>query len=91
MFNIAYCEENNVPGIVFNNIKCIFRKSRIHSYLIFCESDKNKNMLNNYVGIIDRIKEKILSWVDELEGDYFAMSKDFMRFRFKPNDKLPFY
>ena len=42
LFNIAYCEENRVPHIVFNNIECIFRKSGIHIYLIFCESDKNK-------------------------------------------------
>ena len=34
LFNIAYCEENSVPHIVFNNIECIFRKSGIHSYLI---------------------------------------------------------
>ena len=27
LFNIAYCEENSVPHVVFNNIECIFRKS----------------------------------------------------------------
>ena len=42
IFNVCYCEENNVPHIVFNNIECFFRKSVIFSYLIFCESDKNK-------------------------------------------------
>ena len=36
VFSIAYCEENNVLHIVFNNIECIFRKSRIFSCLIFC-------------------------------------------------------
>ena len=59
MFEIVCCEENNVLHIVFNNIECIFRKSGIHSYLIFCESDKNKKMLDKYVKIIDRIKEEI--------------------------------
>ena len=29
MFNMAFCEENNVPYVVFNNIECIFRKSGI--------------------------------------------------------------
>ena len=24
IFNVAYCEENGVPQIVFNNIDCIF-------------------------------------------------------------------
>ena len=41
LFNIAYCSEDRVPHIVFNNIECIFRKFGIYSYLIFCESDKN--------------------------------------------------
>ena len=35
LFNMSYCEENNVPHIVFNNIKCIFRKSGVFSYSIF--------------------------------------------------------
>ena len=47
LFNLSYCEENSVPYIVFNNTECIFRKSGICSYLIFCESVKNKNMLDN--------------------------------------------
>ena len=42
-------------------------------------------MLNNYIEIIDRIKKEILSWVDD---DYFVMGKDFMRFRFRTNNKL---
>ena len=57
LFNIAYCEENSVPHIASNNIKCTFRKSGIHSYLILCESETNKKMLNNYVSIIDEIKK----------------------------------
>ena len=88
LFNIAYCEENNVPHIAFNNIQCIFRKCGILSYLIFCESDKNKSMLNRYAEIIDKIKEEIFSFVDELEGDYFVMGKDFMWFRFRTDDEL---
>ena len=32
VFNITYCEENNVPHIVFNNIECIFRKSGFYSF-----------------------------------------------------------
>ena len=88
VFNIAYCEENNVPHIVFNNIECIFRKSGFYSYLIFCESDKNKKMLNDYVKIIDGMKEEVLYFVNELENDLFIMGKDFMRFKFKTDDNL---
>ena len=42
VFNMTYCEENNVLYITFNNIECIFRKSGVFSCLIFCESDKKK-------------------------------------------------
>ena len=65
VFNIAYCEENNLPHIVFNNRECISRKSGILSYLIFCEGDKNKKMLDDYVKVIDGIKKEVLSFIDE--------------------------
>ena len=55
LFNMSYCEENNVRHIVFNNLECTFRKSGIFSYLIYCESDKNKEMLDNYVKVIDQV------------------------------------
>ena len=42
MFDINYYEENNTPHVVFNVIECIFRKSGIFSYLIFCETEKKK-------------------------------------------------
>ena len=45
-------------------------------------------MLNRYVKVIDRIKEEILSFMDEFEGDIFILCKDFMRFRFKTDDEL---
>ena len=85
LFNIAYCEENSVQHIVFNNIEYIFRKSGIYSYLILCES--NKKVVNNYVGIIDQLKEEILSWTDE-ENDLFIMGEDFMKFSFRTDYNL---
>ena len=42
LFNLCYCEENNVPNIVFNNIECIFRKSGVFSYLIFVKVIKTR-------------------------------------------------
>ena len=42
LFNVNYCEENNLLYMVFNNIECIFRKSGVFSYLIFCESEKKQ-------------------------------------------------
>ena len=39
LFNLCYSDEINVLHIVFNNIDCIFKKSGIYSYLIFCKND----------------------------------------------------
>ena len=44
-------------------------------------------MLNNYVQVIDKRKEEVLSFFDD---DLFIMGKDFTRFRFKTDDKLPY-
>ena len=88
IFEINYCQENITLHIVFNNIDCVFRKSCVFSYLIFCETEKNRKMLKNYTKIDDEIKNQILFVVDD---DIFVMCKDFMRFRFETNDKLPYY
>ena len=91
IFNVCYCEQNSIPHVVFNNIECIFRKSGVFSYLIFCESDKNKKMLDNYVSIIDQLKEKIWSFVVDIYWDeIFIMCSDFMRFRFRTDDELEY-
>ena len=93
MFDIVCCEGNNAPHIVFNNIECIFRKSGVFSYLIFCESDKNKEMLDKYIKVIDKIKEEILFLTidkDEIGDDLFVMGRDFMKFKFQTDDKLPY-
>ena len=85
IFNVCYCNENSVPHIDFNDVECIFRKSGVFIYLIFCESDKNKKILDSCTGIVDQLKEEILSFEDD---DYFVMGKDFMRFRFRTDDNL---
>ena len=46
MFDVNCCKVNNTPYVVFNNIKCIFRKSGVFSYLSFCKTEKTKKMLN---------------------------------------------
>ena len=60
MFEISYCEENNTPYVVFDNIECVFIKSGINSYLVFCETEENKEMLDKYAKIIDQINDQIL-------------------------------
>ena len=75
MFEINYCEGSNTPYIVFNDIECVFKKSGIHDYLVFCETEENEKMFKRYGNIIDEIKYQILLIV---EDDLFIMSKDFM-------------
>ena len=89
LFNLCYSDKAGGPHIVFNDTECIFKKSGICSYLIFCDSDKNKDMIYNYVGIIDQLKEEIISWEDRLEeDDSFTLGKDFMKFRFRTDNNL---
>ena len=44
MFDISYFEKFT-PHVVFNDIECVFKKSGINSYLVFCQTEKNKKML----------------------------------------------
>ena len=78
VFNISYCEEGCVPHVVFNNVKCIFRKSGVYSYLVFCESDKKKKMLDSYVSIVDQLENEILSFEDVFEEDHLVIGSCFM-------------
>ena len=87
MFEISYREKNSTPYVVFNNIECVFGKSGINSYLVLCETEENKKMLEKYVKIIDEIKDQILFITEYIS---FIIGKDFMRFRFKTNDNLPY-
>ena len=87
LLNLCYYDETGVPHIVFNNIECIFTRSSLISSLIFCKNKKNKNMINNYVKIIDQLKEELLSFEDEFE-DRFTLGGDSMRFRFRTDDNL---
>ena len=87
MFEISYCEESNTPYIVLNDIECVFRKSGINKYLVICESEQNEKMLENYAKIIDELKDQFLFIV---EDNLFVMGKDFTRFEFKTDDKLPY-
>ena len=51
IYNICYSDKTDVH-IVFDNIDCYFKKSGTSNLLVFCNNDKNKAMINNYVAII---------------------------------------
>ena len=93
--NLCYSDENGVPHIIFNNIECIFKESGIYSYLIFCESDKHKNMINIYLKLIDQVGDEITSWIDEdelelEEDDSFKLRADIRKFKLRTDDDLPY-
>ena len=37
---------------------------------------------------MNEIKKEILSFKDKLDNDYFVIGKDFMRFKFRTDDKM---
>ena len=83
MFELSYCEELNTPYIAFNDIEYIFR----YKHLVFCETGKNKKIVENYTKIIDEIKDQILFITKD---DVFVMGNYFTGFKFKINDDLPY-
>ena len=42
-------------------------------------------MINNYLKIIDQVKEEIISWIDEED---FTFNDDFLKFKFRTDDNL---
>ena len=53
--------------------------------MIFCKNDKNQDMINNYLKIIDQVKEEIISWTEE---ENFTFNDDFLKLKFRTDDNL---
>ena len=86
--NICCSDKTGVPHIVFNNIDCYFKKSGTSNFLIFCNNDKNKAMISNYVEIIRHLVDEIFSYIDEFEDENFIFGSDSARFKFKTDNNL---
>ena len=70
-FNIYYSDKTGVPNIVFNNINCYFKKNGVYSSLIFCDNNKNKNIINIYFKIHKQLRDEVFYFIDEFEDhDY---------------------
>ena len=66
----------------------LFLKSEWNSSLIFCDNNKNKNVINIYFKIIKQLRDEVFSLIDEFEDDDFVFANDFTRFRFIKNDNV---
>ena len=80
LYNIYYSDKTGVPHIVFNNIDLL--KNGDYSSLIFCDNNKNKNIINIYFKCIKQLRDEVFSFIDEFEDHNFVFADDFTRFRF---------
>ena len=72
-YNICYSDKIGVPHIIFNNIDCYFKKNGNYSFLVFCDNEKNKTMINIYLKIIKQLHDRIFSFIDEFEDEYLFL------------------
>ena len=88
LYNIYYSGKTVVPRIIFNNIDRYFLKNGDNSSLIFCDNNKNKNIINIYFKIIKQLRDEIFSFIHEFEDHNFVFADDFTRFRFIKDDNV---
>ena len=86
LHNLCYSDKTGVPHIAFNNIDCCFLKSGNYNSLIFCDNNKDKNIMDIYFKIIKQIGYEVFSLIDEFEDHNFIFADDFTKFRFIKND-----
>ena len=54
----------------------LFKKNGDYSSLIFCDNNKNKNIIYIYFKIIKQLRDKVFSLIDEFEDDDFIFGND---------------
>ena len=59
-----------------------------NSSLIFCDNNKNKNIINICFKIIKQLRDEVFSFIDEFGDHNFVFADDFTRFRFIKNHNL---
>ena len=57
--NIYYSDKTGVPQMVFNKIDCYLKKNGDYSSLIFCDNNRNKNIINIYFKIIKQLRDEV--------------------------------
>ena len=76
LYNIYYSDKTGVPHIAFNNIDCYLKKLVTTVLLIFCNNNKNKNIINIYFKIIKQLRDEVFSLIDEFEDHNFVFADD---------------
>ena len=72
--------------LVFNNVDVYFKSVNENKYLIFAQTDKNKEMLEKHEELWDRIGEEI-RLIKGIEP--FEYEKDVMKIKFESDNGLP--
>ena len=81
---------DNTLYLVFSDVDIYFLCIDEEKYLVFALTDKNKEMLENYRRLWDKVKEEIKTIKGGIEP--FEFKKDVMKINFESNDiKLPLY
>ena len=72
--------------LVFDNVDAFFKSVNEDKYLVFGQTDKNKEMLEEYEELWDRIREEI-RLIKGIEP--FEYEKNDMKIKFESDDRLP--
>ena len=73
--------------LVFNDVDVYFSYIDEEKYLVFTLTDKNKEMLENYKELWDKVKEEIRTIKGGIEP--FEFKKDVMKIGFESDNELP--
>ena len=91
IYNIKYItmkslDNANFLYLFFNNVDAYIEENNEDKYLIFASTDKNKEALENYTELWDKIKDQI----ETLSGNKpVKYGKDLMKIKFESDDDLP--
>ena len=79
-----YCV-NPLYLTISSNVSGYIEKESVNKYLIFDQTDENKELLKKYNDVFNGIRNKI----KKVSGDECDYEKDFMKIKFNSDDDLP--
>ena len=87
---LKYFDSTTSLCLIFNNVDAYTEYNPTENdsetkYLVFAPTDKNKEVLENYIELWDEVKYQIKT----ISGNSIEYGKDFMMARFESNDDIP--